>query len=64
ESKQADIGISLPGTGEAPAAPVFVEGKKVATLRGPSASADFKQMVLDYIERRYGQGAIGRSAAE
>ena len=64
ESKQADIGISLPGTGEAPAAPVFVEGKKVATLRGPSASADFKQMVLDYIERRYGQGAMGRSAAE
>ena len=64
ESKQADIGISLPGTGEAPAAPVFVEGKKVATLRGPGASAEFKQMVLDYIERRYGQGAMGRSAAE
>jgi len=64
ESKQADIGISLPGTGEAPAAPVFVEGKKVATLRGPGASAEFKQMVLDYIERRYGQNAIGRSAAE
>ena len=64
ESKQADIGISLPGTGEAPAAPVFVEGMKVATLRGPGASAEFKQMVLDYIERRYGQGAMGRSAAE
>jgi (E)-4-hydroxy-3-methylbut-2-enyl-diphosphate synthase len=64
ESKQADIGISLPGTGEAPAAPVFVDGKKVATLRGPGAAADFKQMVLDYIERRFGQGAIGRSAAE
>jgi (E)-4-hydroxy-3-methylbut-2-enyl-diphosphate synthase len=64
ESKQADIGISLPGTGEAPAAPVFVDGKKVATLRGPGAAADFKQMVLDYIERRFGQSAIGRDAAE
>jgi (E)-4-hydroxy-3-methylbut-2-enyl-diphosphate synthase len=64
ESKHADIGISLPGTGEAPAAPVYVDGKKVATLRGPGAAAEFKQMVLDYIERRFGQGAIGRSAAE
>jgi (E)-4-hydroxy-3-methylbut-2-enyl-diphosphate synthase len=64
ESKHADIGISLPGTGEAPAAPVFIDGKKVATLRGPGAAADFKQMVLDYIERRFGQGSIGRSAAE
>jgi len=64
ESKHADIGISLPGTGEAPAAPVFIDGKKVATLRGPGAAADFKQIVLDYIERRFGQGAIGRSAAE
>ena len=64
ESKHADIGISLPGTGEAPAAPVFIDGRKVATLRGPGAAADFKQMVLDYIERRFGQGEIGRSAAE
>ena len=56
ESKHADIGISLPGTGEAPAAPVFIDGKKVATLRGPGAAAEFKQMVLDYIERRFGQG--------
>jgi (E)-4-hydroxy-3-methylbut-2-enyl-diphosphate synthase len=64
ESKHADIGISLPGTGEAPAAPVFVDGKKSVTLRGPNVAADFKQMVIDYIERRYGQGAIGRSAAE
>ncbi len=63
ESKHADIGISLPGTGEAPAAPVFVDGKKAATLRGPGAAAEFKQMVLDYIERRFGQGA-GRDAAE
>ncbi len=64
ESKHADIGISLPGTGETPAAPVFIEGKKVTTLRGPGAAAEFKQMVLDYIERRFGQGAIGRTAAE
>ena len=64
ESKHADIGISLPGTGETPAAPVFIDGEKVTTLRGPGAAAEFKQMVLDYIERRYGHGAIGRTAAE
>src|SRR5471032_458655 len=56
ESKHADIGISLPGTGETPTAPVFVDGKKVATLRGPTLTADFKQMVVDYIERRFGSG--------
>jgi (E)-4-hydroxy-3-methylbut-2-enyl-diphosphate synthase len=64
ESKQADIGISLPGTGEAPAAPVFIDGKKATTLRGPGAAADFKQMVLDYIEQRYGQIGKSRTAAE
>jgi (E)-4-hydroxy-3-methylbut-2-enyl-diphosphate synthase len=64
ESKHADIGISLPGTGEAPAAPVFIDGKKVATLRGPGAAAEFKQMVLDYIERRFGQVGRSRTAAE
>jgi (E)-4-hydroxy-3-methylbut-2-enyl-diphosphate synthase len=63
ESKHADIGISLPGTGEQPTAPVFIDGKKAATLRGPSLAADFKTMVMDYIERRYGTGAR-RSAAE
>jgi len=62
ESKHADIGISLPGTGEQPTAPVFIDGKKAATLRGPTLSADFKQMVVDYIERRFGTGA--RTAAE
>jgi (E)-4-hydroxy-3-methylbut-2-enyl-diphosphate synthase len=62
ESKHADIGISLPGTGETPTAPVFIDGKKAATLRGPTVSADFQKMVIDYIERRYGQGA--RTAAE
>jgi (E)-4-hydroxy-3-methylbut-2-enyl-diphosphate synthase len=64
ESKHADIGISLPGTGEQPAAPVFIDGKKVATLRGPTVAADFKQMVIDYIERRYGVSGAGRTAAE
>jgi (E)-4-hydroxy-3-methylbut-2-enyl-diphosphate synthase len=64
ESKHADIGISLPGTGEAPAAPVFIDGKKAVTLRGPGAAAEFKQMVLDYIERRYGQVGRNRTAAE
>jgi (E)-4-hydroxy-3-methylbut-2-enyl-diphosphate synthase len=62
ESKHADIGISLPGTGEAPAAPVFIDGKKAVTLRGPTVSADFKQIVIDYIEKRYGAG--GQKAAE
>ena len=57
ESKHADIGISLPGTGEQPTAPVFIDGKKAATLRGPTLTADFKQMVIDYIERRFGTGA-------
>src|SRR5690349_9692509 len=64
ESKHADIGISLPGTGESPAAPVFIDGKKAVTLRGPTVAADFKQMVIDYIERRYGHGGAGRTAAE
>jgi (E)-4-hydroxy-3-methylbut-2-enyl-diphosphate synthase len=63
ESKHADIGISLPGTGEAPAAPVFIDGKKAATLRGPTIAEDFKKMVADYIERRFGQNR-SRPAAE
>ncbi|TAH68689.1 MAG: flavodoxin-dependent (E)-4-hydroxy-3-methylbut-2-enyl-diphosphate synthase [Rhodopseudomonas palustris] len=57
ESKHANIGISLPGTGETPAAPVFVDGQKVKTLRGPTIATEFKAMVIDYIEKRYGQGA-------
>lgn len=57
ESKHADIGISLPGTGESPAAPVFIDGKKAMTLRGPNIAADFKTLVEDYIERRFGVGA-------
>jgi (E)-4-hydroxy-3-methylbut-2-enyl-diphosphate synthase len=62
ESKHADIGISLPGTGEQPTAPVFIDGKKAATLRGPTLAADFQTMVVDYIERRY--GTAKQTAAE
>jgi len=54
ESKHADIGISLPGTGEVPAAPVFIDGKKVKTLRGEDISAQFKQIVETYIADRWG----------
>src|SRR6187549_678037 len=57
ESKHADIGISLPGTGETPAAPVFVDGKKFRTLRGPNIATEFKAMVIDYIDQRYGGGS-------
>jgi (E)-4-hydroxy-3-methylbut-2-enyl-diphosphate synthase len=65
ESKHADIGISLPGTGETPAAPVFIDGKKAITLRGATVAADFKKMVIDYIEKRYGAAGAGqRTAAE
>lgn len=56
ESKQADIGISLPGTGETPAAPVFIDGRKVTTLRGSAIAEDFQKMVADYIEQRFGRG--------
>jgi (E)-4-hydroxy-3-methylbut-2-enyl-diphosphate synthase len=66
ESKHADIGISLPGTGESPAAPVFIDGRKAVTLRGPTLAQDFHKLVQDYIEKRYGQAggdAPGRDAA-
>ena len=59
ESKHADIGISLPGTGETPAAPVFIDGKKAMTLRGPDIADEFKQIVEDYVARRFGgAGAV------
>lgn len=63
ESKHADIGISLPGTGETPSAPVFIDGEKATTLRGPGIADEFKKMVLDYIEKRYGTGAKSSSDA-
>ena len=56
ESKHADIGISLPGTGEAPSAPVFIDGKKALTLRGPNIAAEFQALVESYVERRFGGG--------
>ncbi|MCJ8149713.1 flavodoxin-dependent (E)-4-hydroxy-3-methylbut-2-enyl-diphosphate synthase [Shinella sp. H4-D48] len=61
ESKHADIGISLPGTGELPIAPVYVDGKKAMTLRGTNIAGEFETLVNDYIEKRYGQG---QAAAE
>ena len=57
ESKHADIGISLPGTGETPAAPVFIDGRKAMTLRGSNIASEFKVIVEDYIEKRYGTKA-------
>ncbi|RKJ96170.1 flavodoxin-dependent (E)-4-hydroxy-3-methylbut-2-enyl-diphosphate synthase [Alicycliphilus denitrificans] len=57
ESKHADIGISLPGTGEAPAAPVFIDGEKALTLRGDNIAREFQDIVNDYIAKRFGAGA-------
>ena len=57
ESKHADIGISLPGTGEAPAAPVFIDGVKALTLRGDGIAQEFHKLVEAYIERRFGAAA-------
>ena len=62
ESKHADIGISLPGTGETPAAPVFIDGQKAMTLRGADIAAEFKVLVEDYIEKRFGAGAKAAAA--
>src|SRR5579885_1260543 len=53
ESKHANIGISLPGTGEAPAAPVFIDGQKTVTLRGDNIAAEFRQLIDDYVARKY-----------
>jgi len=57
ESKHADIGISLPGTGEAPAAPVFIDGEKRMTLRGDAIATDFQAVVENYIQQRFGAAA-------
>ncbi len=57
ESKHADIGISLPGTGESPVAPVFIDGKKVHTLRGDKIAEEFEIIVIDYINNRFGKAA-------
>ncbi|MCB1720221.1 MAG: flavodoxin-dependent (E)-4-hydroxy-3-methylbut-2-enyl-diphosphate synthase, partial [Alphaproteobacteria bacterium] len=60
ESKHADIGISLPGTGESPVAPVFIDGKKAHTLRGDNIAGEFQALVEEYVERRFG---LGKSVA-
>jgi (E)-4-hydroxy-3-methylbut-2-enyl-diphosphate synthase len=57
ESRHADIGISLPGTDEDPRAPVFVDGKLAATLKGAAIAGDFVRMLDDYVARRFGAGA-------
>ncbi|MEO8122761.1 MAG: flavodoxin-dependent (E)-4-hydroxy-3-methylbut-2-enyl-diphosphate synthase [Burkholderiales bacterium] len=62
ESKHADIGISLPGTGEVPAAPVFIDGEKALTLRGTAIATEFQALVETYIEKRFGPTALPRSA--
>jgi (E)-4-hydroxy-3-methylbut-2-enyl-diphosphate synthase len=64
ESKHADIGISLPGTGEAPTAPVFIDGKKAMTLRGANIAAEFKAIVEDYVAQRYGARTEEKEPAE
>ena len=62
ESKHADIGISLPGTGEAPAAPVFIDGQKAMTLRGENIAREFHQIVENYIEKRFGTQQVAEHA--
>ena len=59
ESRHANIGISLPGTGEAPSAPVFVDGEKTVTLRGDNIATDFLGIIDDYVERKFGTAAVG-----
>lgn len=53
ESKHANIGISLPGTGESPSAPVFVDGKKTITLKGDNIASEFQNIVLNYVKKNY-----------
>ncbi len=60
ESRQANVGISLPGSGESPVAPVYVDGQKTVTLKGQRIAAEFQQLVEDYVAKRYGQGGVGR----
>ena len=62
ESKHADIGISLPGTGEAPAAPVFIDGQKAMTLRGDNIANEFHEIVENYIEKRFGHAHASEHA--
>lgn len=63
ESKHADIGISLPGTGESPVAPVFIDGKKAHTLRGDNIAEEFQELVESYIRKRYTSNPNNEEAA-
>jgi (E)-4-hydroxy-3-methylbut-2-enyl-diphosphate synthase len=64
ESRQANIGISLPGSGERPVAPVYVDGEKTVTLKGDTIAEDFQKLVEDYVCTRYGEGgALRRTTA-
>ena len=60
ESKHANIGISLPGTGEAPVAPVFMDGKKVATLRGDNITEQYTAMIEQYVKDRYASKVLAK----
>jgi (E)-4-hydroxy-3-methylbut-2-enyl-diphosphate synthase len=60
ESKHANIGISLPGTGESTAAPVFVDGQKFATLRGERIVEEFQTIVLDYVKKNYSRESVAQ----
>ena len=64
ESKHADIDISLPGTGEAPVAPVFIDGRKAHTLRGERIAEEFQALLADYVEKRYGAAAGAEKPAD
>ena len=64
ESRAADIGISLPGTGEQPRAPVYVDGEKARTLEGPTLAEDFIAMVEEYVEARYPRAGAAAAAAQ
>ncbi|MFA5487742.1 MAG: flavodoxin-dependent (E)-4-hydroxy-3-methylbut-2-enyl-diphosphate synthase [Candidimonas sp.] len=63
ESRHADIGISLPGTGEIPSAPVYIDGERTVTLKGEGIAKEFQAIVQDYVERRYGQAVSDSSHA-
>jgi (E)-4-hydroxy-3-methylbut-2-enyl-diphosphate synthase len=62
ESKHADIGISLPGTGETPSAPVFIDGEKRMTLKGAGIAEEFQGIVEEYVKNRYGGGTASDAA--
>jgi (E)-4-hydroxy-3-methylbut-2-enyl-diphosphate synthase len=64
ESKQANIGISLPGTFEDPVAPVYIDGRHAVTLKGEGLVDEFKDILRDYVRRRYGAGVPVEAGAE